>query len=635
MPETRELPMQCRQASFVPSTISGGEDGSVTVELVWSTGARVRRMDYWTGRKYDEELSLDPAHVDLSRLNGGAPLLDTHAAMSLENVIGVVERAWIVGEEGRATVRFSARNDVAPLVADVKAGIIRNVSVGYSVRTYQITEGDIPVYRAIDWTPMELSLVPIPADAGAGTRSLPTSYCEFQNRAAAHPQETTMPQATSAAPAAPAASATSAASTTADLDAVRAEAALAERSRVSAINDLCQRHGLSDLASTLVSGGHTVETARSQILDKLAERDAGRSVNIQTVTDETDVRRAAVENAIMHRASPGRVKLTDAGRQYRGLSLLEIGRELLEKAGEKTRGMDKMELAKRALATADFPYILANVANKTLRAGYEAAPQTFKPFCKETTAPDFKTIQRTQMGDAPQLKEVNEAGEFTYGSIGEGKESYKLATYGRIIAVTRQTLINDDLSAFADLPAKFGRAAANLESDIVWGIVTGNAALNDGVALFHANHGNLGSGAIGVTGLDAGRAAMRVQKSVDGQFINVMPSFLIVPAAKETVAQQYTSADFVSAKSSDINPFKSALQVLVEPRLDAASTSVWYLAADPMTIDTIEYCYLDGNQGVYIETRNGFEVDGMEIKARLDFAAKAIDYRGLYKSTGV
>jgi hypothetical protein len=54
-----------------------------------------------------------------------------------------------------------------------------------------------------------------------------------------------------------------------------------------------------------------------------------------------------------------------------------------------------------------------------------------------------------------------------------------------------------------------------------------------------------------------------------------------------------------------------------------------------MTIDTIEYCYLDGNEGVYIETRNGFEVDGMEIKARLDFAAKAIDFRGLYKSTGV
>jgi phage major head subunit gpT-like protein len=317
------------------------------------------------------------------------------------------------------------------------------------------------------------------------------------------------------------------------------------------------------------------------------------------------------------------------------MSLLEIGRQLIEKEGVSTRGMDKLQLAQRALSTSDFPAVLANVANKTLRAGYEAAPQTFKPFTKQTSAPDFKTIQRTQLGDAPQLKKVNEAGEFTYGAISDGKETYSLATYGRIIAVTRQTLINDDLAAFADLPAKFGRAAANLESDIVWGIITTNAALADGVALFHATHGNLGSGVIAVAGLNAMRGAMRIQKSLDGQFINVMPSYLIVPAALETTAQQYTSADFVSAKSSDINPFKSALQVLVEPRLDASSTSVWYAAADPMTIDTIEYCYLDGNEGVYIETRNGFEVDGMEIKARLDFAAKAIDFRGLYKSTGV
>lgn len=421
-----------------------------------------------------------------------------------------------------------------------------------------------------------------------------------------------------------------------DLDAIRAEAALAERARVSEINALCQRHGLPDLAGDLVAGGHGVDAARARIMDKLAERDAGRNPpRVETLVDETETRREAVENAILHRANPGRVKLTEAGRQFRGMSLLDIGRELLEKAGVSTRGMDKLALAQRALSSSDFPYVLANVANKTLRAGYEAAPQTFKPFCKQATAPDFKAIQRTQIGDAPQLKKVNEAGEFTYGSIGEGKETYQLATYGRIIAVTRQTLINDDLAAFADLPAKFGRAAANLESDIVWGIVTANAALNDGVALFHASHGNLGTGAIAVAGLDAGRAAMRVQKSLDGQYINVMPAYLIVPAAKETVAQQYTSADFVSAKSSDINPFKSALQVLVEPRLDASSTSVWYLAADPMTIDTIEYCYLDGNEGVYVETRNGFEVDGMEIKARLDFAAKAIDYRGLYKSSGV
>lgn len=127
---------------------------------------------------------------------------------------------------------------------------------------------------------------------------------------------------------------------------------------------------------------------------------------------------------------------------------------------------------------------------------------------------------------------------------------------------------------------------------------------------------------------------MRKQTSLDGRVINVTPRFLLVPAALEVKAQQYTSSAYVSAKSVDINPFAGALVPIVEPRLDAASDKSWYLAADPAQIDTLEYCYLDGNEGVYIETRNGFEVDGMEIKARLDFAAKAIDHRGLFKNAG-
>ncbi|SIS76252.1 phage portal protein [Phaeovulum vinaykumarii] len=69
-------------------------------------------------------------------------------------------------------------------------------------------------------------------------------------------------------------------------------------------------------------------------------------------------------------------------------------------------------------------------------------------------------------------------------------------------------------------------------------------------------------------------------------------------------------------------------------RLDAASETAWYLAASPNQIDTIEYAYLEGQQGAYIETRNGFDVDGVEIKCRLDFGAKAIDWRGLYKNPG-
>ena len=169
-----DLPLQTRADVRLQAETIDAE--ARTVEVVWSTGATVRRRDLWTGKRYDEMLSLDPRHVDLSRLNGGAPLLNTHGAFDLVNVIGVVERAWITkgsdGHEGRARVRFSARDGIEPLWQDVRGGIIRNVSVGYVVRAYEVSEqdGEVPVWRAVDWQPVELSAVPVGADGGAGFR---------------------------------------------------------------------------------------------------------------------------------------------------------------------------------------------------------------------------------------------------------------------------------------------------------------------------------------------------------------------------------------------------------------------------------------------------------------------------------
>ena len=128
---------------------------------------------------------------------------------------------------------------------------------------------------------------------------------------------------------------------------------------------------------------------------------------------------------------------------------------------------------------------------------------------------------------------------------------------------------------------------------------------------------------------------MRKQKGLNGRFINVQPKYLLVPASIETVSQQYvTQTNIVYAKASDFNPFANNLQVIAEPRLDAASLISWYLAADPAQIDTIEYAYLEGQEGVYLESRVGFDVDGVELKARLNFAAKAIDWRGFWRNPG-
>lgn len=169
-PQTIDLPPLDLRAGV--ATVN---DEQRTVELIFSTGAAVTRMDFWTGKRYIEVLSLDAAHIRLDRLNSGAPLLDAHSSWSVTHQLGAVvpDSAVITKKDARATVRFSKRAEVDPIWQDVRDGIIRNVSVGYRVHKFEETQAkDGAITRkAIDWEPFEISMVPIGADAGARVRS--------------------------------------------------------------------------------------------------------------------------------------------------------------------------------------------------------------------------------------------------------------------------------------------------------------------------------------------------------------------------------------------------------------------------------------------------------------------------------
>jgi hypothetical protein len=211
-PRTVEVPALTREATFVPASIDREKR---TVELVWSTGAQVRRFDWSEWTPFEEELSLEPEHCDLARLKSRAPLLDTHQRFSVSGILGVTEKAWLETGEGRAVVRFSKRSEVEPIWRDVQDGIITGVSIGYHVRKYLVTkeEGKLPVYRAVDWYPYEISLCPSGADAGAGVRSnpaAPSSRCELvdvQERSMDPKDQVKAPATQSTPPAPPAATA--------------------------------------------------------------------------------------------------------------------------------------------------------------------------------------------------------------------------------------------------------------------------------------------------------------------------------------------------------------------------------------------------------------------------------------------
>ncbi len=658
--KTHETPMLSLRAAVRPGSV---DIDARTVELTWTTGAKGRRWS-WDVGSYMEELDVSEGAVRLDRLNNGAPLLDTHNQYQLSAVLAVVERAWLDGGEGHALVRFSKREDADVVFKDVVDGILRNISVGYAVHRYEVVEEEddkLPTYRAVDWEPLELSLVPIGFDDGAKVRSAKTPaeyegqrfHTIFEVRSAVEPivepaavpiiqEEVAMTEEEKRA---------------AD-EKLRRESAEEERKRSLTIRTMARKVGLDDEAvvEDLIARGVSVSDASAALIDAVAERqnkDQPQTRNSQptTVNGGQDVailnaKRSAMQNALLHRCDTT-VKLEDAGREFRGMRLVDMAREFVEMAGGNARGMTPQELARAALgcdrqavraagmhSTSDFPLLLGSTVNRTLRDAYANAPQTWRPLGRQTTVPDFRAVTRAALGDISALEAVKEHGEYKYGTLSEDGAPIKVAKFGKIIALTWETIVNDDLGALTRIPAALGNAAAATESNVVWALLLGNPNFADGVPFYDASHGNVAGsgGAINTTTLAAARASMRKQKSKAGEFLNLSPEFLVVGPDKELEAFQFTSSVYVPAKNADINDVRNAsLTVIVDARITG---NQWYLFAAPGSIDTFEYAYLEGEQGVFTETREGFEVDGMEIKARLVFGAGWIDYRGAYKNPG-
>lgn len=642
-----------RNFDLSDATRKESDGDNVVLEFPFSSEEPYVRHGFFT-EPWVEVLGHKSGEVDLSRMQKGAPVLLNHGASATSATglrsIGITTGATVEGKRGMVSIKLSRRDDMAPILRDLEDGLIPNVSVGYRILKTKLikqNEDGPDEYRVTQWLPMEVTLCDVPADATVGIgRSINIEDEDMSKKTDAKPDTTVVEGTETEATPVETPVATRSVDTepvpAVDNSAVADAAIRAERKRVQDINTAVRSVNLEQsVADQMIAEGVSIEDARAEVINLLAKRTEDTPISsradIDTVVDETDTRREMMAASIMHRFDPS-VELPEGARQYRGLSLLELTRENMRVRGASDKGLDRMQVATRAFeGTSDLPNVLADVANKSLRRGYEAATRTFTTWARQTSASDFKNINRMVLSDTPDLEVVNENGEFKRGTVTDGKETYKLATVGKIIGLTRQAIINDDLDAFTRIPSMFAVSAAAYESDTVYSILTANDALGDGVTLFHAgSHGNFTSTgtAISVNSLSAARLLMRKQKTIKKKPMNLRPAHLIVPAALETVAAQFMSSQYMAEQPGNINPLAGSMNITVESRLDDDSATAWYVAADNNVIDTVEYAYLEGNNGVYIETRQGFDVDGMEIKARLDFAAKAIDYRGLYKNNG-
>lgn len=602
MADTMEL--LTRRATLAPAT---ADPEARTVEVVWSTGAPVRRRDI--AGQYIERLSLAPEAVDLSRLEG-ASVLDAHRQTAVRDVLGSVRSAAVDGKRGRALIQFSARLEVEPVWQDVLAGILRHVSVGYSVEDWaETTENGARVLTAVRWTPHEISLVPTPADPGAHIR-----------------METEMTDTTTT-PAPP----------EDQQKETRAEANAEIRS-IARIAGLDQ-----SWIDSQIDGGADPDAARRAAFEALAKRSAPAirteqvRVEMGESHDDPALRARQMGEALYARINP-RHELSEPARRYAYSTPVDMAKELLTLRGESTMALSPASLVTRALhTTPDFPIILGDTVGRVLRDAYQAAPSGIRRLGRQTTARDFRAVNKIMLGEAPLLEKLNEHGEIKAGTMAEAREAYKVETWARKIGITRQVLVNDDLGAFSDLARRMGQAAAETEARILVTLLeagSGNGpTLSDGKTLFHADHGNkAGTGAaISDATLSAARLALRTQKGIEDRTIRVTPRNLLVPPALETTAEKWL-ASIAPATAADVNPFSGSLSLVVEPRLTSATR--WYVTADPGEIDGLEFAYLSGAEGPQVESRSGWDVDGVEIRVILDFGAGFIDHRGWFMNAG-
>lgn len=613
------------------TTIDHVDTDSRTVELSFSSETPYGR---WFG---DEILCHDEECINLERFNNGlGTVLFNH---DRDAVVGHIEKVWLEDNRGKALVRFDTDEQSETIFQKVQSGTLQGVSVGYAINRYEVLEDEDtkstngrfngPAYVVTDWEPLEISIVSVPADptvgVGRSAEEIHTSIDTQEDNTRMDQEKNLEVQEVKSAP-------VETGLTQADLQ----KAMEQERKRTSEITAMFRDFDVEGADEAIVLG-KSVEEAREMVMDQLRARNKGVFVTMGEA--ESDKFRAAAQDAVLMAAGIPVADAAPGAQELRGYSMVEMARESLRReSGSTVNFGDNMELARAAInSTSTFPAIMSNLANKSVMVGFNEAETTYQIWAGKGSNRDFKEAARVALSEAGTLELVPEGGQFKQDSFGEASARTKVATYGKLFSLTRQAIINDDLGLFSKIATKYGSAAKRLVNKMVYAQLTGNVKMQDNVALFDAKHGNVaGTGeALSVKAIAKAITAMRRQKGIQGEAtLNITPKYLVVPPELEMTAYQIvnSTAAVDGVNSGVANPYKGRFIVVADAEL--TDPDAWYLVADATQHDTIEVTYLNGVETPRLETRQGFDVDGIEYKVAFDCGVSALDFRGVFKNAG-
>ncbi|MDL9982972.1 ClpP-like prohead protease/major capsid protein fusion protein [Providencia rettgeri] len=467
-------------------------------------------------------------------------------------------------------------------------------------------------------------------------KSMPNSLKNTLKNSLANPRNTTTSSAPVVEPAPQSQNPTN--TQQPDTASIQAQARQAEQTRMNGIKDLFAMFGGkhdSIMVECLTDINCTVEQAKDKILDLVAKEATPTNKNnygAHIYANNGNIVGDSVRASLMTRAGYDEIQ---ADNPYNCMTLRELARMSLADRGVGVASYNPMQMIAMAFThtASDFGNILLDVANKSILQGWNEAEETFDLWTKKGQLSDFKTATRVGMGGFNSLRTVREGAEYKYVTTSDKKETIALATYGELFSISRQAIINDDMSMLTDIPMKLGSAAKATIGDLVYLILTKNEKMrSDNKPLFSADHGNTIKGGMDVDTIGNGRTAMRKQKEGE-RTLNIRPAFMLVPTALEIAAIQVVGSG--SVKGADvnaniINPIRNIAEIITEPRLDINSDTTWYMTSAKGT-DTIEVAYLNGVDTPYIDQQEGFTSDGVTTKVRIDAGVAPVDYRGLVR----
>lgn len=581
-----------------------------------------------------------PVVINLAALRmpaaGTMPILFSHDTWSLDSLMGQATSIVNNGKEINISGEIMEVTDTAKQVMEfAKKGFKFQASVGVkpgkvrAIREDETVEANGQTFKGPfrlieDGDLYEISIVPLGADGSTSAQI-----------AASHQKEgmTIMSTQADNTPQTP--------------EQIRA-AAVAEQTRIQAVRNETKDH--PEIQAKAIAEGWPVEKVQFEVIK--AERD--------TLKAEAEQAKVQAERpGAPHIAAPNKgVKadqkvLTCAAAMGSGMDKVEarFGAETCNMASDlrirtlsalvnaglaaegKNERVDRHDQAafiRAAFSTVSIPNVLSGVMHKFAIKGFGSVEQAWRMIAQIIPVVDFKTTTGVSLTAAGLLKSLAKDGEIEHMTLGDASRTVKADTKARMVTITRQDIVNDDLRVLAEMPQKFGFMAARTFNTDFW------AALVAGVANFSAPNGNAATGALSLTSLKAADALFGAIKDNDGNPIGVDASRLVVSTANRATALEiYKSTNLVGGSSKDVatNIFAGKFEPVVTSYLTGVP---WYLACDPQAIALMQACFLNGNEEPVIETAEAdFNTLGISMRCYFDYGVAFGDPKAAVRSTGV